>query len=115
MRPEEIQQALCARVGAPCQPVGPELKVGIAENVRSGHWPVNGLRHPQQDGASGWFIWAGETLSDADDFFLPLHAAHLGTWRPEVLPYLGLPPGYRFLIAPGYEDVWEDVALLSAP
>ncbi len=27
---------------------------------------------------------------------------------PEVLPYLALPPGWRFLIADGYEDGWFD-------
>jgi hypothetical protein len=26
--------------------------------------------------------------------------------------YLGLAPGWRFLIAPGYEDVWFDEILL---
>ncbi len=31
----------------------------------------------------------------------------------DVLPYLGLPPGWRFLVAPGYVDVWEDPALLA--
>ncbi|WP_459213513.1 immunity protein Imm33 domain-containing protein [Paraburkholderia caribensis] len=29
------------------------------------------------------------------------------------MPYLGLPPGWRFLIAEGYEDVWEDAKLLT--
>ncbi|WP_441294952.1 immunity protein Imm33 domain-containing protein [Massilia antarctica] len=29
-----------------------------------------------------------------------------------VVPYLSLPPGYRFQIADGYEDVWFDPALL---
>ena len=36
--------------------------------------------------------------------------------RPAIafstLPYLGLAPGWRFLIAPGYEDVWYDEKLL---
>lgn len=32
---------------------------------------------------------------------------------PEVLPYLGLPPGWRFRIAPGHSDVWDDPELLT--
>lgn len=33
---------------------------------------------------------------------------------PEVLPYLELPPGYRFIIdGKGYEDVWFDESLLG--
>lgn len=39
--------------------------------------------------------------------------AHLRDHAPEVLPYLALPPGWRFLIAPGHEDVWFDEQLLN--
>ena len=42
-------------------------------------------------------IWAGGELSSAPDFFRPLHVEHLISWAPAVLPYLGLPPGWRFL------------------
>lgn len=90
----------------------PDEKVGVARNVRSALWPINGLRHPAAGDTSGWFIWAGEELSVSADFFVPLHVAHLNEWRPDVLPYLDLPPGWRFLIAPGYEDVWFDESLL---
>jgi hypothetical protein len=74
------------------------LKVGIALNVRDGLMPVNGLRHPPQADTVGWYIWAGE-LSSYPDFFKPLHVEHLPDWCPAVLRYLGLPPGWRFLIA----------------
>jgi len=52
-------------------------------------------------------------LSDDPDFFRPLHVEHVAEWCPEVQPYLALPPGWRFLIAPGHEDVWFDPALLE--
>jgi hypothetical protein len=32
---------------------------------------------------------------------------------PEALPFLGLPPGYRFLVAGEYVDVWYDSTLLE--
>ena len=54
------------------------------------------------------YIWAGEHMSTEDDFFKPLHVDHLGEWGPQVLKYLGLSPGWRFLIAGEYEDVWFD-------
>lgn len=57
--------------------------------------------------------WAGEELSSDPEFFVPLHVAHLEVWCPEVIPFLGLPPGWRFLIADGYEDVWQDASLLE--
>ncbi|MEW4429666.1 hypothetical protein AB1I68_19555 [Paenibacillus pabuli] len=47
---------------------------------------------------TGWYIWAGE-YSDADDFFVPLHTAHVDEWDPKIKKYLGLAPGCRFLIA----------------
>lgn len=112
------QVAVCRRYGVPHYSAPPHLKVGIAENVKgwshplTGLWPLNGLRHPQEGDTTGWFIWAGEELSTAPDFFVPLHVAHLDEWCPEALPFLGLPPGWRFLIAPGYEDVWYDANLL---
>ena len=76
-----------------------------------GTLPLNGLRHlPHR--SSGWYLWAGEELLQDEDFFAPLHVEHLPDLAGPVLPYLALPPGYRFLIAPGYEDVWYDAALL---
>lgn len=87
------------------------LKVGIALNVKEGKQPINGLRYPIKGDTTGWYIWAGEELSDDPDFFVPLHVEHLETWCPKVLPYLQLPPGWRFLIAPDYEDVWFDATL----
>lgn len=104
--------SVAARFGARSTPPLPGEKLGVSTNVRSSTWPVNGLRHAAAGGTCGWYIWAGEELSDADDFFVPLHVEHVIDWRPEVIPYLDLPPGWRFLIAPGYEDVWFDEDLL---
>lgn len=108
-----MQAALCRRFGVDPVPLEPNAKVGVSRSVREGLTPLNGLRHPPSEGTSGWFFWAGEDFSDDADFFLPLHAEHLIEWRPEVLPYLALPPGSRFLIAQDYEDVWADDSLLS--
>ena len=107
------QQALCARHDAPFLAVELGRKVGAAANLSTGLRPLNGLRHPPVGDTTGWYLWAGEELSQADDFFQPLCVEHLETLCPQVLPYLGLPPGWRFLIADGYEDVWFDATLLS--
>lgn len=107
-----IQKELCRKYGVPYVPAEGDKKVGIARNVRGGGQPINGLRHPPEGDACGWYIWAGEHLSNDPDFFMPLHVRHLSEWCPEVIRFLGLPPGYRFLIADGYEDVWEDRSLL---
>lgn len=70
------------------------------------------MRHPPEGYYSGWLWWAGE-WSDADDFFLPLHAHHLVERCPAVAEYLIAPPGTRVVLAPGYADVWTDDALLD--
>jgi hypothetical protein len=56
-------------------------------------------------------LWAGDALDPGDDFFKPLHVEHIREWRAELLPYLALPPGWRFLIADGHEDAWYDPVL----
>lgn len=95
------------------QPTAADDIVGVARNVRGVLMPLNGLRHPREGATCGWYLWAGESEPSSDpDFFEPVHVAHLLEWRPEVADYLALPPGYRFLIAPGYEDIWFDEALL---
>lgn len=81
----------------------------------SGQLPINGVRCLPEKGTTGWYIWAGETMSDDPDFFVPLHVSHLGSWCPEVLPYLELPPGWRFLVAPGHEDAWFDPEVDLSP
>ena len=108
-----LQQASCARFNAPFFGCDLNLKVGVSTALREGLRPLNGLRMAPENGTSGWFIWAGEEFSDADDFFLPLHGEHLEEWAPAVLPYLALPPGWRFLIDGQYEDVWHDKDLLK--
>lgn len=108
---EAIQRDVCVRVNAEYQASPPELKVGIAIETLD-LLPLNGLRHPPADGTTGWFIWGGERFSTDPQFFVPLHVAQLSEQCPDALPYLGLAPGWRFLIAPEYENVWFDASLL---
>jgi hypothetical protein len=50
-------------------------------------------------------------MSRDPEFFSPLHVAHLHEHVPELLPYLGLPPGWRVMLATGHEDVWYEEAV----
>ena len=101
------QLATCNRVGATFVPCDLDLKVGVSRNLQSGVMPINAMRTNPDSATSGWYIWAGE-YSSSPEFFVPLHGHHLKEWAPKVLPYLGLPPGWRFLLADDYEDVWAD-------
>ncbi|WP_025183814.1 hypothetical protein [Leptospira kirschneri] len=109
----EQQKIICKKLNVNYCPSSLNSKVGIALNVKSGIvLPINGLRHPIEGDTTGWYIWAGEVLSDATDFFQPLHVQHLQEWCPQIIKYLGLPPGWRFLVDGDYEDIWYDESLL---
>ena len=104
----------CNKYGAEYVESPFHLKLGISINVKSGIQPVNGLRHPLEGDTTGWYIWAGEEgIPNDPNFFVPLHVEHLPEWCPVVMKYLGLPPGWRFLITNDYEDVWEHKSLLE--
>lgn len=59
---------------------------------------LNGLRQRPEAGTSGWYIWGGTTMSEAADFFDPLHHRHIAECCPAALPFLA-PPGWRFLVS----------------
>lgn len=109
----EIERlAICAKYGAECLPVDPFLKIGIAEDVKSGLLPINGLRHLPVGDTTGWYLWAGQEPKRDADYFRPLHLDHLDEWCPGLQKFMGLPPGWRFQVAPDHEDVWFDPTLL---
>jgi hypothetical protein len=107
------QRAICQKFGASCLLPDEWLKIGISRTFDPAQFPINGLRHPPEGDTTGWYIWSGEKLSTDPDFFVPLHAIHLNDRCPEIVKYFGLGPGWRFLVAPGYEDVWFDPGLLK--
>lgn len=92
------QKDLCDKYSVPCVACGPNEIVGIAKNVVSGLKPINALRHAIENDTSGWYIWAGEQFYETDNFFQPMHVKHLHDINPDMIKFLGLPPGYRFLI-----------------
>jgi hypothetical protein len=107
------QVVVCELHGVVPVPAPGASKVGIDRGARSGVLPVNGLRHRPAGDTTGWYIWAGPELSTVPDFFEAVHVSHLADRCPVVLPYLALPPGWRFLLAPNHEDCWFDPALLE--
>ncbi len=80
--------------------------------------PLRALKaQPQHSRARGtevslrsWYIWAGQ-YSEDPDFFVLLHVAHVADWCTLALPFLALPPGWRFLTDGAYVDVWKDDGL----
>jgi hypothetical protein len=111
---ERLQTEICNKYGAAYLSSPPDLKLGIAKGVWEGRVPINGLRHHPAGDTTGWFIWAGTDWSDDPDFFEPIHVGHVIEGNFEFVKYLGLGPGWRFLSAGEYEDVWFDKNLLAS-
>ena len=108
----EEQRRVCATHGCDFVPVTGGDKVGLALSTL-GTEPINGLRHPVVGDTTGWYVWAGDQLSDSAEFFQPTCVDHLIEKLPAVADFLALPPGYRFLSANGYIDIWFDESLLG--
>lgn len=57
-------------------------------------------------------VYLGGEIPHDDRFFEPMHVEHMVELCPHLMRYLGLPPGWRFQVAPDHEDVWFDPTLL---
>ena len=103
------QKAICEKYKSKWNPINKKLMVGCSTDLSTD--PINGLRHPKEGITTGWYIWSGE-WSDNADFFKPICAEHLLQEKLELIKYLGLDIGFRFLIGKdNYEDVWYDEKL----
>ena len=112
MQLDAQQREVCKRYDAVFQSSLLSQKLGISRAFDPATLPLHGLRRLPQAGTSRWYIWTGE-FSLYPDFFVPLCGEHLRDRCPAVLPFLGLAPGWRFLLPPGHEDVWLDSTLIE--
>ncbi|MEQ4923665.1 immunity protein Imm33 domain-containing protein [Proteus hauseri] len=103
-KPNNIQTEICKRYEV--LPLAPEEKVAVALNSLNDN-PIYGTRiELPEAGTISWFFYCGE-FSDSDDFYQVIHTSHLDKALPEVVNYLYLPEGSRFIIdRSGYEDIW---------
>jgi len=106
----EEQKIICKNQGVETVYPKAEEKLGIALST-IGNKPINGLRHPIENGTCGWYLWCGEELPEDPEFFKPLHVKHINEYLPLAEKYLALPVGYRFLVTESYEDIWFDESL----
>ena len=103
-RINEKQQRICDKYGLPAQ--APEAMVALAIGSLA-QSPIYGTRIAlPENGTVSWFFHCGEH-DDADGFYQPVHASHLPDMLPQVVDYLALPSGAKFILdRDGYEDVW---------
>jgi len=106
------QREVCLSQGCDFLPVSDSDKVGLALATLGGK-PINGLRHPVAPDTTGWYIWCGEQFSSSPEYFQALCVEHLLEELPSVADFLGLPPGYRFIVDGSYLDIWFDEQLVK--
>lgn len=107
------QREICDRFGAPFTDCYPDLRIGLAPNLTAATRNLNGVRVDPCGDACGWYLWAGDEQAEPPEFYVPLRVQSVQTWAPLALPFLALPPGWRFLLRNGEVKVWKDLTLLE--
>jgi hypothetical protein len=92
---EGLQRRVCEAYGAEFTPPAAGSKVGIALRTM-GRTPIRAVRTPPTETTCGWYIFAGDEWSDDPDFYRPLCVEHMAEYCELALPFLALPPGWRF-------------------
>ena len=102
------QKLLCEEFESPYIEVHGDDVVAVAVQTLNQD-PIVGIRKtPETPENVSWYIYGGE-LQDGADFFETMTIKKLQDVIPEVLPYLALNIGYRFMIdGDEYEDVWKE-------
>ena len=104
------QKLLCEEVGSAYVEVSGDDVVAVAVNTLEQE-PIVGIRKkPESVENVSWFIYGGEQVSN-EEAFETMTVRELQDIMPDVLPYLALEQGFRFMIdGDDYEDVWKEDA-----
>ncbi len=82
------------------------ISVGVYEGL-----DVEAVRYPSPDHMTGWWLTT-ELYNGNTDSLNVVHYYHLAFSRPDIIKYLALPFGYRFIKDKEY-DIWFDDNVLS--
>jgi len=100
----------CKKVSViPCFPKFSQYVViskGVYEGLR-----VDAVRYPSPDHMTGWWLTT-ELYDDNIDSLMNVHYFDLAFRRPDLLPCLALPYGYRFSLNGNDIDIWYDEKVL---
>jgi hypothetical protein len=92
---EDLQRRVCRAYQADYVPPTPGSKVGIALQTMD-RSPIHAVRLPPTETTCGWYIFAGDEWSDDPNFYQPMCVEHMAQYCKFALPFLALPPGWRF-------------------
>lgn len=100
------QHGICSKYSAPFSPPRPDRKIVISEGVYCGG-NVTGVRYPSPEHMSGWWLTSDEYNGDTKTLKI-VHLYHLTAHRPDIMPFIALPFGYRFFIQGAESSAWHD-------
>ncbi len=106
----EEQHRVCKRNNALFAPPDPDTLTAVSAGVMEGK-PVQGMRYPWPAHMSGWVVVTDDYSGDVTSLVRE-HTYHLSAARPDLAPYLALPPGFGFDLR-GRVRVTYDEALLK--
>ena len=102
------QKLLCEEFGSRYVEVSGDDVIAVAVHSLQQD-PIVGLRNrPEIHDNVSWFIYGGE-LAEGQDAFETMTVREAQDILPQILPYLALDIGFRFMIdGDDYEDVWKE-------
>ncbi|HEV8564708.1 MAG TPA: hypothetical protein VGR41_07320 [Actinomycetota bacterium] len=102
------QHAACEIARAPFAPPRSDHLAAVSDGVMEGE-RVEAARDIESEGQSGWCLWTHRW--NHDPFSLAFqHLFHVVEARPDLIPYLALPPGYAFRQTDGPTIVGPDLS-----
>lgn len=108
----DMQREVCKRFGATHYASDENNTVYFAGETQ-GLLPVHGERVRGGENQSGWYVWCGGNRFDRDDFFQEMSVFEFAGRVPLAYSFLGLPPGFKFLVAGGHQRAWLEEGLLE--
>lgn len=112
MRIWREQHKMCAKMRAPFRPPQPSQLMAVTPGVREGRG-LDGVRYSAPSHMSGWWLITDGYGGDINSVTLE-HVRHLVEWRPELVKYLALPPGWSFRTG-WRKRVWFDQSVADPP
>ncbi|UCA61440.1 hypothetical protein KB553_07860 [Chryseobacterium rhizoplanae] len=100
------QSELCSHYGLPVQFPNFSQMVVISKGVYEGK-DIEGIRYESPEHMSGWWLITDD-YDDNIESLMTVHFHHVVFARPDILNYLALPFGYRFLMDNGIISVSKD-------
>ena len=89
------QSNVCRQAGAEFSPPRPDQKVATSVGVVEGELPVWGVRYTAPPHMSGWYLTTQGYSGEIKDLRVD-HLYHVTSRRPDIVPFLALPAGFRF-------------------